>query len=81
MEKSKGVKLRYSAAWVNEFALDLGREAGPVLKALQAKGILGGIALSRYYPERKNEILVAVTEVKKKGQLDKYVAAMKEVLA
>jgi glycine dehydrogenase subunit 1 len=61
--------------------LDLGKDAGPVLKALQAKGILGGVALSRYYPERKNEILVAVTEVKKKATLDKYVSALKEVLA
>ncbi len=81
LAKLKGVKLSYSGAWMHEFALDLGREAGPVLKALQDKGILGGVALSRYYPERKNEILVAVTEVKKKAQLDKYAAAMKEVLA
>lgn len=79
--KLKGVKLSYASAWMNEFTLDLGRESGPVLKALQKKGILGGVALSRYYPERKNEILVAVTEVKKKATLDKYVAAMKEVLA
>jgi glycine dehydrogenase subunit 1 len=79
--KLKGVKVRYSGAWLHEFTLDLGRESGPVLKALQAKGILGGVALSRYYSDRKNEILVSVTEVKKKGQLDKYAAAMKEVLA
>ena len=81
LAKLKGLKLSYSGAWLNEFTLDLGREAAAVLKALQSKGVLGGIALSRYYPERKNEILVAVTEVKKKAQLDKYVAAMKEVLA
>jgi glycine dehydrogenase subunit 1 len=77
----QGVKQRYSGAWLNEFTLDLGREAGPVLKALQAKGILGGVPLARYYPERKNEVLVAVTEVKKQAQLDKYAAALKEVLA
>jgi glycine dehydrogenase subunit 1 len=81
LAKLKGAKLRYTSPWLYEFTLDLGREAAPVLKALQAKGILGGIALSRYFPERKNEILVAVTEVKKKGQLEKYVAALKEVLS
>jgi glycine dehydrogenase subunit 1 len=77
----KGVKLSYSGAWLNEFTLDLGVDAGPVLKALQMKGILGGVLLARYYPERKREILVAVTEVKKQAQLDKYGAALKEVLA
>ena len=81
MGKLKGVKLSYPGAWFHEFALDLGRPAGPVLKALQAKGILGGVALSRYYPERPNEILVAVTEVKTKDQLARYAAALKEVLA
>jgi len=81
LAKIKGVKLSYSGAWMNEFTVDLGKDSGPVLDALQAKGILGGVALSRFYPERKNEILVAVTEVKKKAQLDKYAAALKEVLA
>ena len=81
LAKIKGVKLSYSAAWMNEFTVDLGKDSGPVLDALQAKGILGGVALSRFYPERKNEILVAVTEVKKKAQLDKYAAALKGVLS
>jgi glycine dehydrogenase subunit 1 len=81
LTKLKGVKLSYSAPWMNEFTLDLGVDAGPVLRALQMKGILGGVALSRYYPERKREILVAVTEVKKKDKLDKYAQALKEVLS
>ena len=79
--KIPDVKLSYTGPWLNEFTLDLGREAAPVLKALQAKGILGGVPLQRWYPERKQEILVAVTEVKKKAQLDKYAAALKGVLA
>ena len=77
----KGVKISYSAPWLHEFTLDLGVDAGPVLKALQMKGILGGVQLSRYFPQRKREILVAVTEVKKQAQLDKYAVALKEVLA
>ena len=78
--KIPGVKLSYSAAWMNEFALDLGRPSGPVLDTLLTKGILGGVALDRFYSDRPNEILIAVTEVKKKNQLDKLVATLKEVL-
>ena len=81
ISKIKGVKLRYAAPWLNEFTLDLGVDAGPVLRAMQAKGILGGVALGRYYPERGREILVTVTEVKKKAKLDRYVAALREALA
>ena len=78
--KLKGVKLRYSGAWMNEFTVDLGKAAGPVLEALLAKGILGGVPLARFYADRPNEILVAVTEVKSKAQLDRYAGALKEVL-
>jgi len=81
LSKIKGVKVRYSAPWFNEFTLDVGVDSGPVLKAMQAKGILAGVALSRYYPDRGHEILVAVTEVKKKAKLDRYAAALREALA
>jgi glycine dehydrogenase subunit 1 len=80
LAKLPGVKLRYSGPWFSEFTLDLGRDAAPVLKAMQEKGILAGVPLSRYYPGREREILVAVTEVKKKAKLDRYVAALREVL-
>jgi glycine dehydrogenase subunit 1 len=78
--KLPGVKLGYAAPWFNEFTLDLGVEAGPALKAMQTKGILAGVPLNRYFPGRDREILVAVTEVKKKAKLDRYASALREVL-
>jgi glycine dehydrogenase subunit 1 len=50
--------------------------AAPLLAALAAKGILGGIDLGRFYPERDREWLVAVTERHTKDDLDRFVAAI-----
>jgi glycine dehydrogenase subunit 1 len=76
----KGVRAGDGAPWFNEFVLDLGVDAAPVLKRLQARGILGGVPLNRYFPGRDREILVAVTEVKKREKLDRYAAVLREVL-
>ena len=38
----------------------------------------GGLALSRYFPERPNDILVCVTETNKRADIDALVAGLKE---
>jgi glycine dehydrogenase subunit 1 len=81
LSKIPGVRLSYTAPWFNEFTLDLGVDAAPLLKRLQAKGILAGLPLNRYFPGRDTEILVAVTEVKKKAKLDRFAAELREALA
>ena len=80
LTKIGGVKLSTTAPWFNEFTLDLGVDAVGVLKTMQSKGILAGLPLSRYFPGRDREILVAVTEVKKKAKLDRFVAELREAL-
>ncbi len=51
-------------------------KAAPLLAALAAKGILAGIDLGRFYPDRNQEILIAVTERHGKDDLDRLVAAL-----
>lgn len=77
-----GVELPYaSSPFMNEFVVKTARSSAELLKSMQAKGILGGVALDRFFPERKHELLICVTETKKKAQLDRYVQSLKEVLA
>ncbi len=80
LSKLPGVRLSHTAPWVNEFTLDLGRPAAPVLQAMLERGILAGLPLERYFPGRDREILVAVTEVKARGKLDRYAEVLAEVL-
>jgi glycine dehydrogenase subunit 1 len=75
-----GVNLPFKAAFFNEFTLRLPKLAKGVLEAMKAKGILAGLDLARFDPSKANDILVCVTEVKKKAQLDKYAEAMRQAM-
>ena len=48
--------------------------------AMIAKGFLAGLPLGGYYEGMENDLLVAVTEIRTKAQIDAFAAAMKEVL-
>jgi glycine dehydrogenase subunit 1 len=78
-----GVEL-VTPTFFNEFTLKLPKEARPVVRALAAKGVLGGISLGRLYPVVKTlekGLLVAVTEVVSDADIDALVAALTEALA
>ncbi|GAB4215777.1 MAG: aminomethyl-transferring glycine dehydrogenase subunit GcvPA [Sandaracinaceae bacterium] len=53
--------------------------AAPLLAALAAKGILGGVALSRWFPDRDKDFLVAVTERHTREDLDRFAAAIASI--
>ena len=48
-------------------------------KRLREQEIVGGLELARFFPEMTNEILVCVTEVATRDQIDRFVAALKSV--
>lgn len=47
-----------------------------LVEQLLTVGIMAGLALSRYYPERSHELLVCVTELNSKESMDRLVAAL-----
>ena len=66
----------------NEFTLRLEGPAAPVIEALAARGILGGVPVSRLYPEPPvlaNLLLVAVTETASEADMEAFCAGMREV--
>jgi glycine dehydrogenase subunit 1 len=64
--------LRFSAPTFNEFVLTLPVDPVPVLDGLRAEGIIGGLALKRFFPEMAKEILVCVTERNSKNDVDRF---------
>ncbi len=72
-----GYKLRFSSPFFNEFVVSCPKPASEVLAKLQNSHIIGGLALERFFPEMKNEILVCVTETTTKAQIDALVEALK----
>jgi glycine dehydrogenase subunit 1 len=70
-------------AFFNEFTLKLPKPAAEVVDALAAKGILGGVPLSRLLPHQsdvRDLLIVAATETVTEEDCDAYVKALAEVL-
>jgi glycine dehydrogenase subunit 1 len=77
----KGVTV-VNESFFNEFTVKLPRPAAEVVEALAAKGILGGVPVSRLLPEAGLDdlLLVASTEVNTNEDRAAFVAALAEVL-
>jgi glycine dehydrogenase subunit 1 len=77
-----GVKL-VNDNFFNEFSIRLPIPAAQAVAALAEKGVLGGVAASRFYPEREDLadlLLVTATETVTAGDIDAYGRALTEVL-
>jgi hypothetical protein len=47
---------------------------------MEREKILGGIPLNRFFPDRTNEVLVTVTELKDLLMIERYVAAARKAV-
>jgi glycine dehydrogenase subunit 1 len=78
----EGFSLPYSAPRFNEFVVRAPANAAGLLERVASgHNITGGLALSRYYPERPNDFLVCVTETNRRSEIDALVAGLKELTA
>jgi glycine dehydrogenase subunit 1 len=75
-----GVTRAFSGAVFHEFVMQFAAPVADILQALKAQGILGGLALTRDYPELGNALLVCATETKRDDDLALYVDTMKRIL-
>ena len=72
-----GFSLPFTGHYFNEFVVRGPRNAVELLARLaKDKGIEGGIALSRFMPDREKDFLVCVTETNTREQIDSLVAAL-----
>ena len=70
-------------SFFNEFALRLAKPAAPIVDALAARGILAGVPVSRFYPERADLadlLLVAATETVTADDIERLAGGLAEVL-
>ena len=70
-------------SFFNEFTVRLPKPAAPVVATLAEYGVLGGVPLSRFYPERDDLadlLLVAATETVTDDDMTQFVRALAEVL-
>jgi glycine dehydrogenase subunit 1 len=83
--KAPWLKLAFTSQYFNEFTITLnaehkaskGKDTGVMLDALLKEKIIGGLALKRFYPALDRHILICVTELNTKAEMDRLV----EILA
>lgn len=78
--QTPGFSLASTAPTFNEFVVrSASKSAREVVAAMADRGILAGIDLGRYFPERANDFLVAVTELQSRADIDRYVDALEHL--
>ncbi len=74
----EGFSIPFDAPTFNEFVVRAPQNAGELLEKLRTeKGIVGGLALSKYYAGNDRDFLVCVTETNTKAQIDSLVEGLK----
>jgi glycine dehydrogenase subunit 1 len=80
LTRVKGVRVAFTGPCFHETVLLLDRPAAPVLRALAARGVLGGLDLAESYPELGNALLVCATETKTAADIETYAGALAEAV-
>ena len=72
-------RIAFSGPTFNEFVLEVAGDAEQIVQKLATKRIYPGIPLSRYYPEYKNHLVICVTEMTRKDQIDRLSTELQEI--
>ncbi len=74
-----GFQVDMSKPFFNEFVVKCPQPVATINEKLIERGIIGGYDLGQDYPHLKDHMLVAVTEMNRKDEIDTLVEALKEV--
>ncbi len=80
LTRVKGMRTAFTSPFFHEAVVVLDRPVAPVLKALESRGIIGGLNLAEHYPELGNALLVCATETKTTEDIEAYATALSETL-
>jgi glycine dehydrogenase subunit 1 len=76
IDKLDGYRVASQAPFFNEFPVRCPRPVADMNAALLEQGILGGYDLEQDYPHAPNEMLICVTEMNTRAQIDRLVSAL-----
>lgn len=79
--QAKGVEAVFNAPFFNEFVIKLSKPVKEVNQALLAAGIIGGYDVGEAYPELAGHMLVAVTELRTKQEIETFVHELEAILS
>lgn len=74
--EAAGFTVPFQGAHFNEIVVKTNKPVSEINQKLLEKGIIGGYDLGRNYPELENHVLIAVTELRTKEEIDQLVQEM-----
>ncbi|HDN59776.1 MAG TPA: aminomethyl-transferring glycine dehydrogenase subunit GcvPA [Candidatus Marinimicrobia bacterium] len=74
----KGFELVYRRPFFKEFVVSTPVRAMKIVEAGLEEGFFPGVVLGDFYPERENQLLIAVTEKRSMEELDSFVNFLKK---
>jgi len=77
--KKRGFALTFSAPFFNEFTVKCPGQAKNYVQALSQEQILPGLPLGDHYPGREKDLLICVTEIKTKQDIDQFISRLERV--
>ncbi|MBC6295708.1 aminomethyl-transferring glycine dehydrogenase subunit GcvPA [Listeria sp. FSL L7-1517] len=77
--QESGFNVLFSDSFFNEFVIKLSKPIKEINEALLDEGIIGGYDLGFYEDKYKNHMLIAVTEMRTKEEIDAFVASLEGV--
>jgi len=80
LAKVPGVRVAFDAPRFHEAVLLLDRPVRGVLESLAARGVVGGVDISRDYPSLGNALLVCATETRTPDDIATYARALADVM-
>lgn len=74
-----GFEVLFSDSFFNEIVVKCNQPIEQVNKQLLERGFIGGFDLEKYYPQFENHMLIAVTEVRTKEEIDTFVKELGDI--
>jgi glycine dehydrogenase subunit 1 len=71
-----GCRVPFTGPTFNEFVLETPKPAGDLIRQLSAQRLIPGIDLGRFYPERFHQLLMCVTEMNSRDDIDRLCSAL-----
>jgi glycine dehydrogenase subunit 1 len=75
-----GVSIVFNQPFFNEFVLHLEGSVDEINQELFKEGIIGGYNLARNYPSLEGHLLLAITELRTKQEIDRLAEVLEGLL-
>lgn len=79
LRKLLGDSVVFSGPVFNEMVVSCSEDPREINEQLFAEGIVGGLPLGRYFPERQNQMLVCVTEQNSRSKIERLAEVLRGV--